>query len=161
MGHRGLILTLECPTVTVSRWQWWHSCHCLEQIFFFSLKLLFNFWPHHEACGVLVSWLWIEPMIPEAEAGNLNHWSTRKVPMPETYLKEIFAFLFSFWRMHSYTRHKSKSKRPLTAGIQLRSKWQEEYKTKRKGQQKPPELGESKGWEGSVEHGVQENLGWN
>ena len=64
--------------------------------------------------------------------------------------------------MHSYTCHKSKSERPLTAGIKFKSKWQEEYKTeKRKGEQKPPELGESKGWEGSVKHGVQENLGWN
>ena len=162
MGHRGLILTLECPTTAVSGWQWWHSCHCLEHFFFFPLKFLFIFWLHHEACGVLVSWSGIEPMTPEVEAGSLNHWATGKVPMPEMYLKEIFAFLFSFSCMHRYTCHKSKSERPLRADIKFKSKWQEEYKTEtRKGEQRPPELGESKGWEGSVACGVQESLGWN
>ena len=61
-------------------------------------------------------------MTPEVEAGSLNHWATGKVPMPEMYLKEIFAFLFSFSCLHRYTCHKSKSERPLRADIKFKSK---------------------------------------
>ena len=39
----------------------------------------FSFWPHHAACGLLVPWPGIEPMLPAVEAWSRIHWTTREV----------------------------------------------------------------------------------
>ena len=44
------------------------------------LLLLLLFWPHHEAGGILVPQLGIEPVPPAVEAWSLNHWTAREVP---------------------------------------------------------------------------------
>ena len=36
------------------------------------------FWPHHEAYGILVPQLGIEPVPPAVEARSLNHWTARE-----------------------------------------------------------------------------------
>ena len=48
-----------------------------RQSFFF---FLFFFWPHCEACGILVPRPTIEPGPPAVEAWSLNCWTTREVP---------------------------------------------------------------------------------
>ena len=41
-----------------------------------------TFWPHHISHGTLVTQPGIEPLPPALEAWSLNHWTTRKVPLP-------------------------------------------------------------------------------
>ena len=38
----------------------------------------FMFWPHHEACRILVPRPRIKPMPPTMEVRSLNNWTTRK-----------------------------------------------------------------------------------
>ena len=45
----------------------------------------FIFWPHHGACGILVSQPWIEPSSLAVEAQSLNRWTTGAFPF--CYLK--------------------------------------------------------------------------
>ena len=40
----------------------------------------FVFWPHCAACRILVPQPQIEPLPPELEAWNLNHWKAREFP---------------------------------------------------------------------------------
>lgn len=40
----------------------------------------FFFWPCLVACGILVPWSVMEPMVLAFEARNLNHWTTREIP---------------------------------------------------------------------------------
>ena len=42
---------------------------------------VFNFWPCHATCGILVPWPGIEPAPPALEARGHNHWTAREVPM--------------------------------------------------------------------------------
>ena len=56
-------------------------------LFIFLNFILFNFWPYHTACGILVSWLRIEPMSPALKVQSVNHWTTRDVP--SFYFKSI------------------------------------------------------------------------
>ena len=43
--------------------------------------LLYLFWPHHMACGILVPLPRIKLIPPALEAQSLNHWTTNKVQM--------------------------------------------------------------------------------
>lgn len=45
-----------------------HFCFCI-------------FWPHCVTCGILIPWLGIKPTPLALEAQNLNHLTTRKVPL--------------------------------------------------------------------------------
>ena len=49
------------------------TLHCYINLFFFLAMPC--------ACGILVPWPGIEPMIPALGAHSLNHWTTRKVPI--------------------------------------------------------------------------------
>lgn len=62
--------------------------------------------------------------------------------MPGTYLNTFFSFIFSFLYMHSYTGHKSKSERPLSASIKFKS------------------LSDKKGTKQRREEGRKSQLGW-
>ena len=48
--------------------------------FIFLIFILFYFWPHRTACGILVPRPGIEPVPPAVEARCLNHWTAREVP---------------------------------------------------------------------------------
>ena len=50
--------------------------------FFFKiiLFLIFIFWLHHTACGILGPRPGIEPVSPALAAQILNHWTTMEVP---------------------------------------------------------------------------------
>ena len=43
------------------------------------LELIFFFWPHPVACGVLVPRPGMEPGPPSVEAQSPNHWTAREV----------------------------------------------------------------------------------
>ena len=43
--------------------------------------LFIYFCPRCVACGILVSPPGIKPVPPALEVGNLNHWTTREVPI--------------------------------------------------------------------------------
>ena len=45
------------------------------------LSLFFFFWQCCTACGILVPQPGIEPVTLELEVWNLNHWTTREVPV--------------------------------------------------------------------------------
>ena len=49
--------------------------------FLSGLFVLFWFWPHCMACGILVPWPGIKPAPLALEAQSLNHWTTREVPL--------------------------------------------------------------------------------
>ena len=50
--------------------------------FQFFKKLLFFFWPHHVACGILVPQPGIKPVPPALGVQSLNHWTSREVHLP-------------------------------------------------------------------------------
>ena len=39
-----------------------------------------DFWPQYAACGILVPWIRIKPVLSAVEAQSPNHWTTRKLP---------------------------------------------------------------------------------
>ena len=49
----------------------------LNSIFFL---ILFSFWLHWEACGILDPPQGIKPAQPALEVQSLNHWNAREVP---------------------------------------------------------------------------------
>ena len=62
-------------------------------IFYFYF-ILFYFWPHCAACGILVSRPGIKPASPEVEVWSLNHWTAREVPNPLYYFSLKFIFIY-------------------------------------------------------------------
>lgn len=53
----------------------------LKKFFFYIWNSSFLlFWPHHVACGVLLSQPGIKPTPPVLAAWSLNHWTTCEVP---------------------------------------------------------------------------------
>ena len=63
----------------------------ITDYFFFKREFIFilkNFWPHPEACGILVARPGIELVPPALEAQSLNHWTARDVPVIISYLYE-------------------------------------------------------------------------
>ena len=63
-----------------------HLSHCgcwamLVLGFFFFAFFCFCFWPHSMACRILVPQPGIEPTPPAVEAWNLNHWTTKEIPV--------------------------------------------------------------------------------
>ena len=46
----------------------------------YQARVVFFFWLHHAACGILVPPPGIEPVPPAVEAWSLNHWTAREVP---------------------------------------------------------------------------------
>ena len=51
-------------------------------------QVLFFFWPHCMACGILVPQPGIKPVPPAVEVQSPNHWTTREVP-PSVISKHI------------------------------------------------------------------------
>ena len=45
------------------------------------IAIFIYFWPPHVACGILVLQPGIKPTSPALEAGSLNHWTAREVPV--------------------------------------------------------------------------------
>ena len=58
-----------------------------------SCFLVFWFWPHSAALGILVPQPGIEPMPPAVETRSLNHWTTREVPI-SLFCISVGLFLF-------------------------------------------------------------------
>ena len=102
LPHQGLS-TLADIKITLPLFQkyWWL---CLPQIrnvglsggwmdpgicYYKSVPILFYFWPHCVACGILFPWPGIEPTPPALEAWSPNHWTAREVPTtsPQPLLK--------------------------------------------------------------------------
>ena len=54
-------------------WKWVKNLNIINNYYYFS------FWPYHAACGLLVPWPGIEPMLPAVEAWSPIHWTTREV----------------------------------------------------------------------------------
>ena len=52
----------------------------LEMNCIWDFILLFFFWPHDVARGILVLQSGIEPVPPAVEAWILNHWTAKEVP---------------------------------------------------------------------------------
>ena len=53
----------------------------LTQMLFISFFVFcFFFWPCLVACGILVPWSGMEPMVLAFGARNLNHWTTGEIP---------------------------------------------------------------------------------
>ena len=50
-------------------------------MYVFSAVLSFCFWPHQEACGILVSWPGIESAPLVVKAQSPNHWTAREFPV--------------------------------------------------------------------------------
>ena len=84
----------SCPHIIgcSSAWLYLSSPLCLECLgsHFFFLKI---FWPHCEACGILVLQPKIEPAAPALELQSLSHWTTMGVPWPPFLLIEILPIL--------------------------------------------------------------------
>ena len=53
--------------------------YILELLFIY--LFIFIFWPHREACGILVPLPGAEPVSPELEVQSLNYWIAREVPI--------------------------------------------------------------------------------
>lgn len=58
----------------------------------------FIFWLHHMIYGLLVTRLGIEPVPQALEACFLNHWITREVPIPWSFLHENIHTDFNIFR---------------------------------------------------------------
>ena len=56
--------------------------------------ILFYFWPHCTACGILVPWPGIEPMPSVVKVLSPYHWTTREFPI--LFLKNSISFLLLF-----------------------------------------------------------------
>ena len=59
----------------------------LHYLMLFSLFLIFFFWLHRVAWGILVPRPWIQPGPHALEVKSLTHWTTREVP-----IRRSFAF---------------------------------------------------------------------
>ena len=62
-----------------------------KSLFLFSYLYIY-FWPHCTACGILVSWPRIEPVIPALGVWSLNHWTTREVPRSHLFICAFISF---------------------------------------------------------------------
>ena len=61
------------------------------------LALFFVFIPDHEACGILLPWPGIKPVLPVVEAPSRNHWSTREVPISSEVAWPVTLLTLEWW----------------------------------------------------------------
>ena len=62
-----------------------HVLHCLQTCNWLDLFYFLTFWPHHEACRILVPRSGIKPKPPVVEAQNPNHWTVKEIPRFPSY----------------------------------------------------------------------------
>ena len=89
------------------------------------LALFFVFIPDHEACGILLPWPGIKPVLPVVEAPSRNHWSTREVPISSEVAWPVTLLTLEWWPWCSESRvpwtqcHEEKGQKKMKDVLQV------------------------------------------